>query len=174
MCWRRARATRASPVAGTALLALLLCAIACGSEEPGDPPMSAAGAGSSPPAVIDPGVTGGNAAAPAPPAGGAASAPAAAGIGAAGSTIPNAPADAGTSPENRLDAAAAPMDASVPREAAVNVNTDPDCPALLPEVYAGCPREGLMCEYRMECCPDFAWCEFGQWTVLTHHCDACI
>jgi hypothetical protein len=64
--------------------------------------------------------------------------------------------------------------ASTPSDAAADGGSQPGCPRELPEVYAICPREGLMCEYGMACCPDYAYCELGQWTLLTHHCDACI
>ena len=169
---------RASSAATTVLALMLLGALACKSGTGGDGSMNAGvGAAGSSPAALDPMMMGGNAAALAPPPPGNGGGAPASGTGAGGTAVPvgpidmmpAGPTDAGVALPNRpMDAAAAPPDARP------NVNTDPDCPTMLPEVYATCPREGLMCEYGMECCPDYAWCEFGQWTVLTHHCDACI
>jgi hypothetical protein len=92
------------------------------------------------------------------------------------SAVANAATDSGVRPaDGGLDAAPVPVDAStVSPDASVLVGEQPGCPFVLPEVYGTCSGEGLMCEYGMECCPDFAYCEFGQWTLLTHHCDACI
>jgi hypothetical protein len=158
---RRARAPRGSLAAGITLLWLILSALACTSgARGGGAPEAGTGAGGSASAAPDPSTTGGNAAAPAE---------------AAGSTVANGPTDGGVgTTDGGFDAAPpAPADAG-PRDANSQVGQQPGCPAELPEFYAVCPREGLTCEYGMECCPDLAFCEFGQWTLLTHHCDACI
>ena len=165
---------RASPAAGTTLLLwLLLSALACTSgTRTGQQPEAGAGGSS---AGLAPSTTGGNAAMPALPSG-SGGAPSASGSGAGDSAIANGPAGSAALPTDAGFDAAPParIDASVTPPDAATVNQQPGCPAELPEVYATCSREGIMCEYGMECCPDFAYCEFGQWSVLTHHCDACI
>jgi len=92
------------------------------------------------------------------------------------STVPNGP-DGGSM--TLMDAAAdatapGPIDAAEPRDALMEAAPQPaGCPLELPLFDEPCYRENLACMYGMECCPDWAYCEFGRWTLLTHHCDAC-
>jgi hypothetical protein len=165
-----------------ALLWLLLFALACttGTHRV---PQAGAGTGGAPAAGFDAGSTGGSAAAPgaASGAGGAGGAGGASGSvsdsAVADSTVPNAPVDSGTAsgaggtggaPPGPSDASTSPRDATWE-----DAPPAPGCPALLPAFDEYCNREGLSCQYGMECCPDWAYCEFGRWTLLTHHCDAC-
>jgi hypothetical protein len=176
----RAWAVRPSLAAGATMLWLLLSALACTSGMRADQrPQFGAGGGSA--AGLDPSATAGSAGAPSEPAGGSGAGGSSGGQPSSGSAAvdsgaANPPTDSGARPtDGGLDAAPVPIDAStVAPDASVLRGDQPGCPFVLPEVYGICSGEGLMCEYGMECCPDFAYCEFGQWTLLTHHCDACI
>jgi len=171
---RRAWAICQSLAASTTLLWLFLSALGCTSGTRVDRSPEAAGAGGSVTAPV-PSPPTSDPPAPGEPSG-SGGGQSYSGSGAAGS-LANGPADSGPRPtDGGFDAApSGPTDSSAaPSDAVVVVGQQPGCPAELPEVYAICPKEGLMCEYGMQCCPDFAYCEFGQWTLLTHHCDACI
>jgi hypothetical protein len=171
---------RRSPSAAPTLLWLLLSALACTSgtrtgPKPGASAGTSAGAGTSASAGaggssgFDPSVTAGTAATPSASAGASGSEAGAGGV-VADSAIANGPDDGGARPpDGGLDASPAPMDAASPTDA----GRPPGCPLELPLFDDYCYREGLMCLYGMECCPDWAYCEFGRWTLLTHHCDAC-
>jgi hypothetical protein len=92
--------------------------------------------------------------------------------------VPNGPTGGGASPADAAADATPPgaIDAAdPPTDAAVEAGPpSPGCPPELPPFDYPCNRDGLTCTYGMECCPDLAFCEYGRWTLLTHHCDACI
>jgi hypothetical protein len=175
----RASSARGSGGVTCALLWLLLSASAC-TTAPRRAAQAGEGAGAGgPPAGVDASTTAGNAAA----AGESAGAGAGGAGGGGGSASDSAGADA-TVP-NVLDGSAlqaggaggapGPSDASgSPVDATwTDGPPAPGCPPLLPAFDEYCNREGLSCSYGMECCPDLAFCEYGRWTLLTHHCDTC-
>ena len=155
---------------------LSLTALACTTGTRSDAPASGGAGGSSP--GLDASTTAGNESPPGEPSdGGAGAGGSDAGSAPSDSAVPDAPIDSGTHPADAdADADAAPgaLDAAEPPpDAATQAGQPQSCPPVLPEFDAYCFREGLSCQYGMECCPDLAFCEYGRWTLLTHHCDAC-
>lgn len=168
------------PGGAPALLWLSLSALACTTGTHTATPQGGTTGGAS--TGLDASTTGGSAATAGQPAGAGGSA----GTGALDSgstsvpdsTVANVPDDGGVRPTDAsADATmSGPIDAAAPPSDAATDSgpPQPGCPPQLPPVDMFCSSEGLACQYGMECCPDFAYCEFGRWTLLTHHCDACI
>jgi hypothetical protein len=166
------------------MFGLVLSSLACTSgrradltSQAGAGAGAAAGTGAGSAAGLDPSAAAGSAGTTGEPAGGNGGAQSTSGSAATDSAVVSVGTDSGARPtDGGLDAAPpGALDASnTSPDASVLRGDQPGCPFVLPEVYGTCSGEGLMCEYGMECCPDFAYCELGQWTLLTHHCDACI
>jgi hypothetical protein len=157
------------------LLCLSLSALACTSATRSGAMQGAGTGGAS--GGLDASTTAGNAAPPGEPSGAGAAA-----MGSGGSppdsAVPNGP-DTGVQPTDAAAAADATPPGAIdaaepPPDAAAEAGQAPGCPEVLPEFDAPCFHDGLTCQYGKECCPDLAFCEYMRWTLLTHHCDACI
>jgi hypothetical protein len=176
---RRPMRMRGLPCAAPLLFWLSFAAFAC-TTGTGSSHAPQGGAGGGSPAVPDASTAAGNQALPPsnPTAGAGGAAALDSGSASLDGAVSGGPIDAAVRP---ADAAAdtappGPGDAAPPPDAAVEAGPPASsfCPLALPEFDTPCFRENLSCTYGMECCPDLAFCEFGRWTLLTHHCDACV